>query len=62
MLEGHIQQDSEFSREAAITLCKRGTKIVDSDAGFSGYQFTRDLRAKAVSDNMPDSFLYLSLF
>lgn len=44
MIEGHIRLDKEFNTEAAVTLCKRGTKKVDS----GGYQFTRDLRAKIV--------------
>ena len=45
MIEGHIRLDNEFNREAAITLCNRGVEKVD----VGGYKFTRDLRAKIVS-------------
>ena len=44
MIEGHIRLDSEFSREAAVSLCERGTRKLDT----GGFQFTRDLRAKIV--------------
>ena len=44
MIEGHIRLDSEFNREAAMTLCNRGVE----KAGTGGYKFTRDLRAKIV--------------
>lgn len=44
MIEGHIRLDSEFNREAAMTLCNRGVEKV----GTGGYKFTRDLRAKIV--------------
>ena len=45
MIEGHIRLDNEFNREAAITLCNRGVEKVE----VGGYKFTRDLRAKIVS-------------
>lgn len=45
MIEGHIRLDTEFDKEAAITLCNRGVEKVDT----GGYKFTRDLRAKIVS-------------
>lgn len=48
MIEGHIRLDREFNRDAAVTLCERGAKHVDGCTSAGGYQFTRDLRAKAV--------------
>lgn len=45
MIEGHIRLDNEFNREAAITLCNRRVEKVE----VGGYKFTRDLRAKIVS-------------
>ena len=44
MCEGHLAMDAGFSREAAAALAVRGSTEV---AG-TGYQFTRDLRLKAV--------------
>lgn len=39
--------DPGFTHEAATTLCIRGTRKVEDT---SGYQFTRDLMLKAVSE------------
>lgn len=44
MLEGHTKMDKDFTREAAATLAIRGVKQTKEGS----YQFTRDLRAKAV--------------
>ena len=44
MCEGHLAMDAGFTREAAAALAVRGSREV---AG-TGYQFTRDLRLKAV--------------
>lgn len=46
MLEAHIKTDKDFTREAAAALAIRGVKQTKEGS----YQFTRDLRAKAVRD------------
>ena len=41
--DGHLSVDLAFTTEAAVTLARRGTQQTEG-----GYQFSRDLRVKAV--------------
>lgn len=47
MLEGHTRSDRDFTLEAAATLSIRGARQMEE----GGYQFTRDLKVKAVRDD-----------
>ena len=44
MLEGHTHSDRDFTLEAAAILSIRGARQMEE----GGYQFTRDLKVKAV--------------
>lgn len=46
IVEGHKGFDEQFNTESATVLARRGTQQLEDGS----YQFTRDLRAKSVSD------------